>query len=93
MLKASVIAGILAVLCATDAAAQTYRRDYIRRDGAYVPPSWSSSPDRSYNNNWSVRPNVNPYTGESGRRLPSWDDRPPARDPYGLSPSPRRRYW
>ena len=29
-----------------------------------------STPDTSYNNNWSTTPNVNPYTGQPGTRQP-----------------------
>ena len=40
--------------------ADTYVRGYTRKDGTYVQPHYRSSPDRSYNNNWSVSPNVYP---------------------------------
>ena len=52
-------------------------RGYYRKDGTYVAPHYRSAPDRSYNNNWSTRPNINPYTGKRGTRAPTWNDRPP----------------
>src|SRR5204862_189267 len=45
-------------------------KGYYRRDGTYVQPHMRSTPDSSYNNNWSTYPNVNPYTGQQGTRQP-----------------------
>ena len=59
-------------------AEDTYVRGYYRKDGTYVAPHYRSAPDRSYNNNWSTSPNVNPYTGKRGTRSPTWDDRLPS---------------
>lgn len=57
--------------------ADTFVRGYYRSDGTYVQPHYRSSPDSSYNNNWSVRPNINPHTGKRGTRSPTFNDRPP----------------
>ena len=57
--------------------ADEYVRGYYRKDGTYVAPYYRSSPDDSYNNNWSVRGNRNPYTGQEGTRSPTYDDRSP----------------
>jgi hypothetical protein len=46
--------------------ADSYVRGYTRKDGTYVQPYMRSSPDKNYNNNWSTKPNVNPYTGQKG---------------------------
>ena len=62
------------------AVADTYVRGYYRKDGTYVRPHYRSSPDSSYNNNWSVKPNVNPYTGRPGTMNPTWKDRSPYTD-------------
>lgn len=43
----------------------------IRSDGTYVAPHFRTAPDRSFNNNWSTYPNVNPYTGKVGTRAPN----------------------
>ena len=51
---------------------------HYRSNGAYVAPYSRSSKDTSYNNNWSVRPNVNPYTGQAGSLRPTWNDRAPS---------------
>jgi hypothetical protein len=71
------------------AAAEQSVRGYTRRDGTYVAPHWRSTPDRSYNNNWSTSPNVNPFTGQQGTRQPTWNDRAPEPSPW-RTPSPRQ---
>ncbi len=68
---------LLALSFSTEAFAQVYVEGYFRSNGTYVAPHWRSSPDNSYNNNWSVSPNVNPYTGNRGTLSPTWNDRPP----------------
>ena len=65
-----------------NAFSQTYIQGYYRSNGTYVAPHWKSSPDRSYNNNWSVKPNYNPYTGKRGTRNPTWNDRNLDQSPY-----------
>jgi hypothetical protein len=62
-------------------AQDVYHQGYTTQNGTYVAPHYQSAPDHSYNNNWSVSPNVNPYTGQMGTRQPTYNDRPPA--PYG----------
>jgi hypothetical protein len=71
--------------------ADEYVRGYYRSNGAYVAPHYRSSPDYSYNNNWSVRPNMNPYTGRPGALSPTWNDRAPAySQQYGVYSAPSR---
>jgi hypothetical protein len=61
----------------TAASAGEFVHGYYRSNGTYVHSYHRSSPDSSYNNNWSVRPNVNPYTGQEGTRSPTFNDRAP----------------
>jgi len=42
---------------------------YVRKDGTSVAPHHRSNPDHNFYNNWSTKPNVNPYTGIEGTRL------------------------
>jgi hypothetical protein len=42
---------------------------YFRKDGRYVAPHHQSNPDTNFNNNWSTKPNINPYTGQTGTRI------------------------
>ena len=51
-------------------AGETFVDGYHRRDGTYVAPHYRTTPDSSYNNNWSTAPNVNPHTGQQGTREP-----------------------
>ncbi len=39
---------------------------YTRKDGTFVQPYYRSAPDKSFNNNWSTKGNINPYTGKAG---------------------------
>ena len=48
----------------------TYVRGYYR-SGSYVQPHHRSGRDGYHNNNWSVKGNVNPYTGKPGT-MPRW---------------------
>lgn len=57
------------VLLALAAVAQVHVRGYVRRDGTYVQPHYRSNPDGNFNNNWSTKGNINPYTGEPGTRV------------------------
>lgn len=44
-------------------------RSYVKKDGTYVAPHRATNPDKSFDNNWSTKGNVNPYTGEEGTRV------------------------
>ena len=44
-------------------------RAYVRSDGTYVAPHMRSAPDGVFNNNWTTKGNVNPYTGSVGTRV------------------------
>jgi len=41
---------------------------YTTKQGTYVMPYYSSSPNRAKWDNWSSAGNVNPYTGKRGYR-------------------------
>jgi hypothetical protein len=77
MRKVLLTAGFTLVL-ASAAFAQVYVPGHVTRDGSYVQPHYRSAPDSSYNNNWSVQGNTNPYTGRSGTLSPTYNDRPPS---------------
>lgn len=79
----AVAAALVSLTFVVEAFADTYVRGYYRKNGTYVQPHYRSSPDKSYNNNWSVRPNVNPYTGQQGTRSPTWNDRAPSTNSLG----------
>ena len=45
-----------------------YVRGYFRKNGTYVQPYMRTNRDRTRNNNYSTRGNVNPYTGIHGTK-------------------------
>ena len=47
----------------------SYVSGYRRSNGTYVPAHYRSTADRSFHNNWSTKPNTNPYTGSRGTRI------------------------
>ena len=51
-------------------AAPTHVRGYIKRDGAYVMPHTRTAPNATKSDNWSSKPNINPYTGKQGTKDP-----------------------
>lgn len=69
--------GLLMLAISSVAIAQQRVEGYQRRDGTYVQPYSRSTPDSSYNNNWGVQGNQNPYTGRGGTHSPTFNDRPP----------------
>lgn len=72
------LATLLLLALATSAYAGEYVNGYTRKDGTYVNGYTRSTPDSSYNNNYSVRGNTNPYTGREGTASPTYNDRSPS---------------
>ena len=56
-------------------------RGHVKKDGTYVSPTRSTNPNSTRTDNYSSKPNVNPYSGREGRI-----------DPYAPKPptTPRR---
>ena len=78
-----VAVAIVLSLISLSAFADTYVKGYYKKNGTYVAPHYRSSPDKSYNNNWSTSPNVNPYTGKKGTKHPTWNNQSPKKNnPY-----------
>ena len=66
------ILSITLAISATAALAQPVQRDgYIRRDGTYVAPSYSTRPNDTKLDNYSTQGNYNPYSGKTGTTLTS----------------------
>lgn len=52
-------------------AKNTYVRGYVKPStGTYVAPHVRTAPNRTKVDNWTSRPNVNPYTGKPGTKDP-----------------------
>ncbi|WP_445145034.1 hypothetical protein [Dyella sp. Tek66A03] len=43
---------------------------YTKQNGTYVAPHYQTAPNQTKTDNWSSRPNVNPYTGKAGTKDP-----------------------
>ena len=43
---------------------------YTKKDGTVVAPYQRTSPNGTQRDNWSSKPNVNPYTGKEGAKEP-----------------------
>ena len=65
---ASLFALIAAISLTGSAFAQntTFVPGYIRKNGTYVQPHYRTLPNSTKIDNFSTKPNVNPYTGKTG---------------------------
>jgi hypothetical protein len=70
-MKKLLIAGLMTLMSASAFAQGVHVQGHYRSNGTYVQPYYRSAPDSSRNNNWSVSPNINPYTLQQGTRSPS----------------------
>lgn len=43
-------------------------RGHVKKDGTYVQPHRATNPNQTQRDNWSSKPNVNPYTGKPGTK-------------------------
>jgi hypothetical protein len=48
----------------------TYVRPYVKKNGTFVPGHYRTSPNGTNRDNFSTRPNINPYTGKYGYVTP-----------------------
>ena len=45
---------------------------YVKSNGTTVKSHIRTNSDRTQRNNWTSKPNVNPYTGKAGTKTPRW---------------------
>lgn len=79
-----------AILCAVALAAaalssahatESHRvKGYVKKDGTYVAPHQQTNPNSTKTDNWSSKPNTNPYTGTTGTV-----------DPYKAPAAPKKK--
>lgn len=43
-------------------------KGHVKKDGTYVQPHHATNPNQSQKDNWTSKPNVNPYTGKPGTK-------------------------
>lgn len=60
-----VAVAILLSVC-TFVRADVWVNSYSKSNGTYVEGHYRSNPDGNFNNNWSTKGNINPYTGKKG---------------------------
>ena len=87
-MKTIIAAAAIALVFGSAASAQVAVRGHTRSDGTYVAPHYRSSPNSTTTDNYSTRPNVNPYTGAVGTRDP-YAPQSSARAPQSLYTPPR----
>ena len=47
-------------------------KGHFKKDGNYVAPHRATNPNQTQRDNWSSKPNVNPYTGKPGEKDPRY---------------------
>ena len=47
-------------------------RGHARKDGTYVQPHRATNQNKTQRDNWSSKPNVNPYNGKPGSKEPQY---------------------
>jgi hypothetical protein len=67
---AILLCSILAALSYSIAQSSVYVRPYLKKDGTLVQGHFRSVPNETVFDNWSVYPNINPYTGQAGTKDP-----------------------
>jgi len=45
-------------------------KGYTKKDGTYVAPHKATNPNKTQRDNWSSKPNTNPYNGKQGTKEP-----------------------
>ena len=43
-------------------------KGHVKKNGTYVQPHRSTNPNHTQRDNWSSKPNVNPYTSKPGTK-------------------------
>lgn len=43
-------------------------KGHFKKDGVYVQPHRATNPNQTQRDNWSSKPNVNPYNGKPGTK-------------------------
>ena len=77
-MKRMIAVAILSLFAATTFARDGTVKGGFRKDGAYVEPHHRTTPNATRTDNYSSKPNVNPYTGKAGQVDP-YAPKPPAK--------------
>lgn len=85
--------GLSLALAVTPAVAQTNVSGYVRKDGVYVAPHVRTAPNNTNTDNYSTKPNVNPYTGKKGTVAPDYSYKPPPAPKPPKAPTYKPPKW
>jgi hypothetical protein len=66
---------------------QTYTSGYYRSNGTYVQGYYKTAPNNTINDNFTTKPNVNPYTGQKGYIEPTYTTPSYNNSSYSTTPS------
>ncbi len=64
----SIVAILAFTLFGFSGSCQTSVSGYMKKNGTYVAPHYRSNPNHTKLDNFSTKPNLNPYTGEIGTK-------------------------
>lgn len=45
-------------------------KGHVTKNGTYVAPHQKTNPNNTQRDNWTSKPNANPYTGKAGNKEP-----------------------
>jgi len=76
----SILAFLLFVANSVLAQTSTFVPGYVKKNGTYVAPHFKTTPNKTKADNFSTKPNINPYTGKVGTKTNP--------DPYLTTPPP-----
>ncbi|MDP1601035.1 hypothetical protein [Phenylobacterium sp.] len=71
------LAGLLASASAVSAQQSHSVKGYVKSNGTYVAPTRATNPNGTNIDNYSTKPNVNPYSGKAGTKSPDYSYKPP----------------
>ena len=73
LLSKSICLIILVTISTASFAVGSHRvKGYTKSNGAYVAPHRQTNSNRTQRDNWSSKPNTNPYTGKHGTKTPKY---------------------
>ena len=70
VLVLSAITGVAEARSSSNGSGSNSVSGHIRKDGTYVAPHQRTIPNQTQRDNWSSKPNTNPYTGKAGAKEP-----------------------
>lgn len=65
-----IIISIIFTLVVSIVNSQESVKGYVKKNGTYIQPHKRSDKNNTQKDNWSSKPNYNPYTGKKGTKTP-----------------------